>query len=128
MSEKMFETAAREKFRFPFKGAISTEDLWDLSVENLDSIYKTLNSQVKKVKEESLLATQSKEDATLTVMIEIVKYIVKVKLDEAAARLKARENREKRQKIMEKISAKQDADLDNKSVEELTAMLEELGN
>ena len=44
MSTNMFEIAARNKFRFPFKGMISTEDLWDLSVENLDNVFKTLNS------------------------------------------------------------------------------------
>jgi hypothetical protein len=128
MSEKMFETATRSKFRFPFKGMVSVEDLWDLSPENLDSIFKTLNSQVKKAKEESLLVTKTKEDETLNTMIEIVKYIVNVKLAEENARLQAKEQREKKQKIMEILSAKQDADLQNKSVEELQAMLNELGN
>ena len=48
----MFEIATRNKFRFPFKGVISTEDLWDLSVESLDNVFKTLNSEMKKTKEE----------------------------------------------------------------------------
>jgi tryptophanase len=128
MSEKMFEIATRTKMRFPFRGQISVEDLWDLSVENLDSIFKTLNSQVKKAKEESLLITKTKEDETLSTMIEIVKYIVTIKLAEENARIKAKEQKEKKQKIMEILSAKQDADLQNKSVDELQAMLNELGN
>lgn len=123
---KMFETALRNKFRFPFKGQISVEDLYDLSPENLDSIFKTLNSQVKKVKEESLLVTKTKEDETLSIMIDLVKYIVGVKLAEENARLKVKEQKEKKQKIMEILSAKQDADLQNKSVDELQAMLNEL--
>ena len=51
----MFEVAVRDKFRYPYKGVIATEDLWDLSVQQLDGIFKTLKSQEKKAQEESLL-------------------------------------------------------------------------
>jgi hypothetical protein len=125
--EKMFEVAVRSKMRFPFKGLVSVEDLWDLSVENLDSIFKILNSQLKQVKEESLLTTRSKQDAEIDTKIEIIKYIVKIKQEEEAARLKAKEQREKKQRIMEIMSAKQDADLQNKSIDELEKMLNDLG-
>lgn len=74
MSTNMFEIATRNKFRFPFKGVISTEDLWDLSVESLDNVFKTLNSEMKKTKEESLLSTKSKDDEVLELKIEIVKH------------------------------------------------------
>ena len=37
----LFVMATRGKYRFPFKGQISVEDLWDLSVKNLDSIFKS---------------------------------------------------------------------------------------
>ena len=123
----MFEIASRTKMRFPFKGMVSVEDLWDLSVRDLDSVFKTLNAQAKKVQEESLLATKTKEDETLAIQIEIVKHIVKTKLDEAEAAKQSKELKDKKQKIMELISAKQDEDLHNKSVDELQAMLAELG-
>lgn len=125
--EKMFEYAVRNKVRFPFKGLISVEDLWDLSVRELDSIFKTLNAQVKESQEESLLATKTKEDETLSAQIEIVKHIVKTKLDEAETAKHSKELKEKKQKIMEIIAAKQDESLHNASVEELQAMLENLG-
>ena len=122
----MFEYAARNKLRFPYKGMISAEDLWDLNVRELDTIFKTLNAQVKKSQEESLLETKSKEDETLAVQIDIVKHIVRIKQDEEAARLFAKERKEKQQKLMELINKKQDEDLNNKSIEELQAMLAEL--
>jgi uncharacterized membrane protein len=125
--EKMFEFALKNKVRFPYKGLVSVEDLWDLSVRDLDGIFKTLNAQVKKSQEESLLATKTKEDETLSVQIEIVKHIVKTKLDEAETAKQSKELKEKKQKIMEIIAAKQDESLHNASVEELQAMLANLG-
>lgn len=124
--EKMFEIATRTKMRFPYKGQISVEDLWDLSVKDLDNIFKTLNTYAKKSQEESLLATKTKEDETVSVQIEIVKYIVNTKLAEADAAKQSRELKEKKQKIMEIMSAKQDEALHNMSVDELQEMLNSL--
>ena len=125
-SEKMFEMATRTKMRFPFKGSISAEDLWDLSVESLDQIFKSLNSQLKTIKEESLLNVKTTQDKELDVKIEIVKYIVAVKLEEQDLRLQAKAQREQKQKILEILSVKQDESLQNKSVDELKAMLNSL--
>lgn len=124
----IFEVATRKKFRFDFRGQQPVEELWTLSVENLDTIFKGLNSQLKQVKEESLLETKTQEDKELDTKIEIVKYIVKVKLAEEQARIDAKTKKEQKQKILELMKTKQDADLQNKSVEELQKMLEELDN
>jgi hypothetical protein len=124
----VFEVATRAKMRFPFKGQISTEDLWDLSVENLDSIFKVLNSQLKQTQEESLLNTRTKQDEEVAIQIEIIKYIVGVKQEEAAQKRKARELKEQKQKIMEIMSAKKDEALQGKSLDELEKMLAEMGN
>jgi hypothetical protein len=126
MSEKMFEVATRAKMRFPFRGQVSTEDLWDLSVENLDSIFKTLNSQVKQAKEESLLGDKTQADKFLDLQIDIVKHIVSVKLEESASRAKAREQKEKKQTLLAILSQKQEQDLYSKTTEELLAMVSEL--
>lgn len=123
MNTNMFEVATRNKFRFPFKGLISVEDLWELSVDNLDSIFKSLNSEMKKTKEESLLSTKTREDEVLETKIEIVKYIVSVKLAEKEQRERAFHNKERNQKIMDIIAAKKDAELQNMSIEELEKML-----
>ena len=124
--EKLFEVATRSKMRFPFKGQISVEDLWDLRVEDLDSVFKTLNSRVKQAKEDSLLDTKTKADEILDIQIEIVKYIFTTKSDEAAARAKAKERKEQKQKIMSIMASKQEEALQNKSIEELEKMLNEL--
>ena len=126
--EKMFEYATRNKVRFPFKGLISVEDLWDLSLTNLDSIYKTLNKQVKQSEEESLLNTKTTVDKELDVQIAIVKHIVAVKLAEQEAKEKASAKKAQKQKIMAIIASKQDEALQNSSVEDLQKMLDELGD
>jgi len=124
--EKMFETAVRNKFRFQFNGMINSEDLFDLSPRELDSIYKSLNSELKKVKEESLLQVKSMEDQILDTKINIVKYIFNVKQEEEQLRLKAKENKEKKQRLMEILASKQDQDLLNKSSEDIQKMIDEL--
>lgn len=126
--EKMFEYATRNKVRFPYKGLITVEDLFDLSLINLDSIYKTLNKQVKQSEEESLLNTKTTVDKELDVQIAIVKHIVAVKLAEQEAREKASVKKAQKQKIMAIIASKQDEALQNSSVEDLQKMLDELGD
>ena len=122
----MFELATRNQFRFAFKGMISVEDLWQLSPKELDSIYKSLNSELKKVKEESLLEVKSMEDQIIDTKIEIVKYIFNVKQEEEQLRLMERENKEKKQMLMRVLKSKQDQDLLDKSAEDIQKMIDEL--
>lgn len=122
----IFEYAVRNKVRFPFKGMISVEDMWDLSLTNLDSIYKVLNKQVKQSEEESLLKTKTSVDEELEVQLAIVKYIVSVKLAEKEAAEKAVAKKEQKQKIMSIIATKENEALQNSSIEDLKKMLDEL--
>lgn len=122
----IFEYATRNKVRFSYKGLISVEDLWDLSVTELDNIYKELNKRVKQSQEESLLAVKTEVDEKLEAMIAIVKHIVTVKLAEQDAREKAAAKKEQKQKIMAIMAKKQDESLENASMEDLQKMLDAL--
>lgn len=126
-NEALFIKATKEKMRFPYKGMVSVEDLWQLSMTELDKIYKTLNGEAKKAHEESLLEIKTIEDETLTAQIEIVKYIFTVKNEEKKAAETAKERKEQKQKIMAILASKQDEALHGKSIEELEKMLDELG-
>ena len=127
MSElNLFEVATRNNYQFPFRGMINVIDLWDLSLRNLDSVFKTLNAESKKSQEESLLVTKTKEDEEISNKIGIVKYIVGVKLAEKKAREDAKKNAEKRQRLLEIKAKRQDAALENMSDEELNKALAEL--
>ena len=126
-TENLFELATRNKMRFPFNGLISVEDLWDLSLTNLDSVFKILNAEVKKSEEESLLNTKSKEDEELYNKIEIVKYIVGVKLAEKEAKEDEKKNREMKQRLLAIKAKRQNEALENLSDEDLDRAIAELG-
>ena len=121
----LFELSTKERFRFPFKGQISVEDLWELRAKELNEVYKVLVSQLKENNGESLLNIETKEDNALKAKIEIVKYIFDVKTKEYEERKVASENRKKNQKILELINRKQEAELENLLIEELKNLLTE---
>nr|DAG52875.1 MAG TPA: hypothetical protein [Caudoviricetes sp.] len=125
-NNELFINATRVNYQFPFRGMINVIDLWDLSLTNLDSVFKALNAEVKKSEEESLLNTKSKEDEEISNKIEIVKYIVSVKLDEKKKREDAKKNAEMRQRLLEIKAKRQDAALENMSDEDLDKALAKL--
>lgn len=126
MEKNLFEIATRNRYRFNYKGVMTVEDLWSLRVENLDAIFKMLNRQKKTADEDSLLATKSAEDQDLANKIDIVRYIVSVKLAEAAERVSAAEKKAQRDKILEIVAKKKDKALEDMGIEDLMKKLEEL--
>lgn len=126
MEKNLFEIATRNRYRFNYKGVMTVEDLWSLRVEDLDAIFKMLNHQKKTADEDSLLATKSAEDQDLANKIDIVRYIVSVKLAEAAERVSAAEKKAQRDKIMEIVAKKKDKALEDMGIEDLMKKLEEL--
>lgn len=122
----MFEKAIRMKLRFNYRGLCSVEDLWDLPVESLDSIYKELNKKARTEKEESLLEKRTQADDILELQLSIVKHIVKTKLTEQAARENAAAIRAKKQKLLSIMADKQDKALYDMPLEDLEKMVNEL--
>ena len=126
MEKNLFEIATRNRYRFNYKGVMTVEDLWSLRVEDLDAIFKMLYRQKKTADEDSLLATKSAEDQDLANKIDIVRYIVSVKLAEAAERVSAAEKKAQRDKILEIVAKKKDKALEDMGIEDLMKKLEEL--
>lgn len=119
----LFKIASKRKYRFNYKGLITVEDLWDLSLEELDKIYKNLKSQQRNNSEESLLQSVSKEDKELNNKIEIIKVVVSDKLEAQDKAKKAAAQKAQNQRILEILADKKDAALKEKSIEELQAMI-----
>lgn len=125
MENNIFEYAVRNKLRFPYKGTISTEDLWDLPVTELDKIFKVLNKKNKTNEEESLLSTSSVDMDTL-ISIDIIKYIVNYKLKKKEENERAKKRSEDRQLIMDIVEKKRKQSLEDKTEEELLKMLKNM--
>ena len=123
----IFEAASKNKYRYPYKGMITTEDLWDLTQAQLDVIYKALNKGVSEAQVSSLMCKVTEVDAELLNKIEIVKYIFNAKEAEAEARKNDAAKRAKKQRILDILAQKQEDALNNMSEDELKKMLDELG-
>ena len=130
----LFEIASREGYRFDsVKRALTVEDLWALPLTtrangaSLDSVAKQINSQLKRSVEESFVTQKTSADSTLTNKLELVKYIISVRMEEAnVAKVRADKAQEKA-KILEILARKQEQSLENSSEEDLLAKLAELG-
>jgi len=71
MSEKMFRTATRSKLRFSASmGYVTTEDLWDLSLIELNSIAKDLNAKLKneKIAREEAVDNKAKKKRLIDIL------------------------------------------------------------
>lgn len=125
--ENLFVTASREKYRFDSKvGQLTTEDLWQLPLtsENkasLNGVAIELSRQLKG-SEESFVATATAKDKTLTNKLEIVKYVIQVRMAENAAKLEEANRKETLSRIDALIQQKEDEKLSSKSLEELQAL------
>lgn len=122
----MFEKAVRLKVRWDYKGLCSVEDLWDLTVQELDTIFKGLNARLKEQEEESLLEERSPMKEALQLKVDIIKHIVEVKLAEQKAKEDEAKNKARKQKLLEVIAEKQDAELYDLDVKKLQKMADAL--
>lgn len=129
----MFEKASKQKLRFDsVRGALTTEDLWDLPLTSrnsfdLDTIAKSVNSKIKEAEEESFVSVKvNPAKNKLTLQLDILKHIIAEKV-QAATEAQERVQREsQRKKLEEVLASKQDAALSTLSVEELQAQIEKL--
>ena len=126
MVKNIFKYAAKNALRFPYKGMASVEDLFDLGLNELDNIYKTLKKQQKNDAGESLIEDKTPQDTQLEIKLAIVKEIFddkKASIDKAK---KTAEKKAQAQKILYIMNRKQDEALQNMSMEELQAQLDGL--
>lgn len=127
----IFEMASQFKFRYPYKGLITTEDLWDLTPDQLDTVYRNLTKELKATDEDSLIYTRSADENVkaneLKNKIEVVKYIFSHKQQVAELHRMAAANAAEKQRILAVLADMEDNALRNMSKDDLLKRLSELG-
>jgi len=127
MTMEMFARAAKVKLRFDIPGGyISTEDLWDLSLEDLNSLCKSLNKKIKEFEEEDFLEGPKSGERTIKLKFKIVLNVLEAKKAHKEKCEKVVERKAKKQRILEIIEKKQGESLEGKSEDELKSILDDL--
>lgn len=120
----MFLKASRLKLRWNSnRGFLTLEDLWDLSLQNLNSLAKSLKKELKAEAEEDFLEEKSDEDTITKLKFDIVLEILNTKKLEAKLASEASATKAHNQKILGLIAKKQDESLEAMSVEDLKKLL-----
>ena len=126
LTKNRITRATKQKVRFSQRGNWSVEDLWDFGLRALDDLYKDLNKQLKALEEDSLLYAPTSKGTLLRMKLEIVKYIVDVKLKERDKKEKELETKARKKQLLAALERKQQENLESLSADELKALLDGL--
>jgi hypothetical protein len=121
----VFEQASREALRFNLQGNISTEQLWDVKIDNLITYEEQLSEVVEAYGKSTRrkAGRKTKEQELNELRLAIVTSVLDTRIEEQEAAKQALESKTYNQKIMDLIAAKQDEDLKAMSVEDLKKLL-----
>jgi len=136
----VFAEATRRKYRFHtgYGGSLSVEDIWDLPLKaranrseaSLNELAQTLTDQVEQLPKRNFVdddeVTAKADPNNYAAKLEIVLAIISVKKAEAKAKTNAAVNASKVAELDAIIERKQQAELENLSVEELQKRRAEL--
>lgn len=133
--QNMFEYATRTKLRFTsIKGELSAEQLWDVPLRsrddfNLNAIAKSANKALKEISEENFVETKkTAEHARREAALEVVKYVIDVRITEEKAAETRAERKQEKEKLLAILAEKQAgklSDLTEKELQKRIAALEE---
>ena len=135
MSNHLFVIASRKKYRFTSnRGPLTVEQLWDLPLTiadgfDLNGVAREQARALSDLQQQDFVGTQNSAAVTAaTDKLDIVKFIIKAKQDEAEARRAAADNRQRRDVLLAALEQKETAALQALTPEQLRAELEKLGS
>jgi hypothetical protein len=121
----MYKEALQKKLRFKTnKGMISTEDLFDLSLQNLNTLAIMLDKKISEAPKKSFIEELSAEENDDELCFSIVKDVINIKLKARKDNIDKAQVNARNKRIAELIAKKEDEALESKSIEELRAMIQ----
>ena len=119
-----FKQATKEKLRFQTnKGLLSAEQLWDLSLADLDNLAVELQEKYEESGKKSFLVKRSVKDKTAKLRFDVVLDVLQTKSDEMEEAKQKAEDKKHNEEIMQLIVEKQKEGLKGKSIKQLESML-----
>lgn len=120
----IYKKAAEQKLRIPTtKGNLAPEQLFDLSLTDLDKLAVELENSYEESKGKSFLTKRSTKDATIKLQFDIVLDVLQTKVAKAEAEQEKKEIKEHNEKILNLIVEKDNEELKGKTKKQLQAML-----
>lgn len=123
----MYKVASKMKLRFAtVKGNLSVEDLWDLSLIALDKMAVAIDDEISKSPRKSFIAETTPENEVAKLKLDILKDIIETKMKEKNDKESEKKKQSERNKLLEILAKKEEASLENLSIEELKKKIAEL--
>jgi Lon protease-like protein len=127
MTTDLFFTAALKKYFFPSpKGNVTTYDLFDLTLTDLNSTAKNINRRLQEEGEEDFINDKTSSNTDLSNRLEIVKAVIQYKKDLRDQAAQAKQRAQERQRLLEVLQSKQEEALASLPIEEIEKRLAEL--
>ena len=121
----MYKEALQKKLRFKTnKGMITTEDLFDLSLQNLNTLAIMLDKKISEAPKKSFIEELPAEENDDEPRFSIVKDVINIKLKARKDNIDKAQADAQKKRILEILAKRNDEELEKKSTEELRAMLQ----
>lgn len=123
----MYKKALRTKLRFSTtKGKLTTEDLFDLSLTDLNNLAIALDKKLSETPRKSFISDITPDTQEDELRFNIVKDIITLKLVERNAAQNAKAKAAEKAQLLEILHRKQNEALESLSVAEIEAKIAEL--
>jgi hypothetical protein len=128
----IFKRGTKENLMFSTnKGLISIHDLWHMPLTSkngfdLDTVWKSIKSEVTTVQEESLIVNPSPTNTIEKLKLNIVTEIITDRLAERDAATTRLDKSDKKAKLLAALAEQENNELKSKSSEDIRKMISEL--